>query len=196
MRRVAEALPPQAPRRGNAFSRALGRALLRLGGWRVVGQFPDTRHLVILAAPHSSAWDGFWGLAAMLALGVNIHFMAKAELFNGPLGWLLRLLGGVPVNRSQAQGVVEQAVAHLRGEAPFWLLLAPEGTRRRVEHWKSGFWHIARQAGVPVLCAYFHYPEKIMGLGRVFEPGPDQAADMAAVRAYYQPFVGKHRDTC
>lgn len=193
MKPVVQALPPQAPRRGNAFSRACGRALLRLGGWRVVGQFPDTPRLVIIVAPHSSAWDGFWGFVAMLALGVHITFLAKAELFKGPLGWLLRLLGGVPVDRSQAHGAVGQAVEYLNGTPPVWFLLAPEGTRRRVERWKSGFWHIAKQANVPIMCAFFHYPEKIMGLGQVLEPGPDPETDMARIRDYYQPFVGKHR---
>ena len=189
------AMPPNAPRNGNAFSRALGRSILRLGGWRIVGQFADIPRMVVIVAPHSSAWDAIWGLAAKLAMGVDITFLAKAELFRGPIGWLLRALGGRPVNRSRAHGAVEQAVATLRGRERRWLVHAPEGTRRRVEHWKSGFWHIARAADVPVFCAWLHYPDKTIGLGEAFTMTDDAAADMARIRAYYVPYVGKNRGT-
>ena len=195
MRPVVRELPPNAPRQGNALTRAFGRALLRLCGWHIDGEFPDLKHLVIIVAPHSSAWDAVWGIAGMLALGVRITFMAKAELFRGPLGWLLHRIGGVPVDRSRAHGAVEQAAAMLKGERPVWFLLAPEGTRRKVKDWKSGFWHIARNAGVPVLCAHFHYPEKRMGLGPVMMPTEDAGADMAAIREHYRPFIGKQRGT-
>lgn len=189
------ALPPQAPRSGRAFSRWLGRSVLRLGGWTIQGEFPDEPRLVLLAAPHSSAWDAVWGLAAKLALGVDIAFMAKAELFKGPLGWLLRKFGGIPVDRSRARGAVEQAAANIRNAQRMWFVLAPEGTRRRVEHWKSGFWHIARAAGVPVACAYFHYPDRVIGLGQMFHMTGNLDADMRTIREYYRPFVGKHRGT-
>lgn len=189
------AMPAQAPRTGNAFTRWFGGAILRLGGWRIVGEFADVPRMVIIVAPHSSAWDAIWGLAAKLALGVDIVFLAKAELFRGPLGWALRALGGRPVNRSRAHGAVEQAVATLRSGERSWLVLAPEGTRRRVEHWKSGFWHIARAAGVPVFCAWFHYPDKVIGLGETFAMSDDLPADMARIRAYYAPYMGKNRGT-
>jgi 1-acyl-sn-glycerol-3-phosphate acyltransferase len=187
--------PAQAPRAGNAFTRWFGRTLLRLGGWTIAGQFPDVPRLVLIAAPHSSGWDAVWGLAAKLAMGVDIAFLAKAELFRGPLGWLLRGLGGIPVDRARAHGAVEQAAASIRGAERMWFVLAPEGTRRRVEHWKSGFWHIARAAEVPVFAAWFHYPDRTIGLGQLFETTPDREADMARIRAYYRPFVGKHRGT-
>lgn len=192
---VVPTLPPCAPRQGNALTRAFGRAILRLGGWRVSGAFPDLPRFVIIVAPHSSAWDAFWGIAAMLAMGVRITFMAKAELFQGPMGWALRGIGGVPVDRARAHGAVDQAVAQLQREGSTWFLLAPEGTRRRVERWKSGFWHIARGAQVPVLMAAFHYPERRMILGQVFEPCEDHDADMAQVRLWYRPYQGKRRGT-
>ncbi|MFA5589748.1 MAG: 1-acyl-sn-glycerol-3-phosphate acyltransferase [Lysobacteraceae bacterium] len=188
-------LPPNAPRMGNMLSRAFGRSILRVGGWRIDGQFPDVRHLVIIIAPHSSAWDAFWGIAGMLALGVRINFMAKAELFRGPLGWLLRLLGGMPVVRNRAHGAVEQAAAQVRRAPVCWFLLAPEGTRKRVEHWKSGFWHIARNADAPLMCAHFHYPDKTMVLGPVMPLSDDLDADMTAIREHYRPFIGKNRGT-
>lgn len=188
-------LPPSAPRAGHAFGRWLGRTVLRLGGWKVVGEFPDLPKLMIIAAPHSSGWDAVWGLAAKLALGVDVKFMAKAELFRGPLGWLLRRLGIFPVDRAAPGGIVGEVAAKYRQSERLWLGVAPEGTRRRVERWKSGFWRIAREAGVPVLCAYFHYPEKTIGVGALFELGDDLEADMARIRAWYRPWMGKHRGT-
>ncbi len=188
-------LPPSAPRAGHAFGRWLGRTVLRLGGWKVVGAFPDRPKLMIIAAPHSSGWDAVWGLAAKLALGVDVKFMAKAELFRGPLGWLLRRLGVFPVDRAAPGGIVGEVAAKYRQSERLWLGVAPEGTRRRVERWKSGFWRIAREAGVPVLCAYFHYPEKTIGVGALFELGDDLEADMARIRAWYRPWMGKHRGT-
>ncbi|HET9048825.1 MAG TPA: lysophospholipid acyltransferase family protein [Chiayiivirga sp.] len=189
------ALPPSAPRMGNALSRAFGHFILWLGGWRIDGQFADQPRMVIIVAPHSSAWDAYWGVAGMLALGVRVRFLAKAEAFRGPLGWFLRRVGGIPVDRSRAHGAVEQAVALLRNNEQCWFVLAPEGTRKRVEHWKTGFWHIARHADVPIQCGHFHYPDKRIGLGEVFVPTEDLAADMARLREIYRPFVGKRRGT-
>ncbi|GIX35957.1 MAG: acyltransferase [Lysobacteraceae bacterium] len=192
-------VPPRAPRRGNRLSRWIGRTLLRLGGWRVEGAFPDVDRLLIIVAPHSSAWDAFWGLAAKLALGLDLRFMAKAELFSGLQGLftgpLLRRFGAIPTDRHAARGAVGSSVAAFAAHPRLWLLLAPEGTRKPVERWRTGFWHIARQAGVPVLCGFFHYPERRIGLGQVFWPSDDMEADMARLRAYYRPFIGRHRGT-
>jgi 1-acyl-sn-glycerol-3-phosphate acyltransferase len=187
--------PPQVPRTRNAFGRWLGRLVLRLGGWKVVGDWPDVPRLMIIVAPHSSAWDAVWGLAAKLAFELDVRFMAKAELFRGPLGWLLRRFGAEAVDRSRPGGTVGQASQRLREAPRLWLVIAPEGTRKRVEHWKRGFWHIARTAEVPVLCVYFHYPERTIGIGPLLEMGADMEADMQRVRAIYRPYVGKRRGT-
>jgi len=190
-------LPPNAPRvRPNAFIRWLGRTVLRLGGWRMVGAFPDLPRLVLIAAPHSSNWDGIWGFAAKLALGVEIKVLGKDSLFRVPLlGAVLRHLGVIPVDRSAAHGVVEQASAMIRQADKIWFALAPEGTRKPVERWKTGFWKIARAADVPILPAYFHYPDKVIGIGPAFLPGDDMTADIARIRAWYRPWQGKHHGT-
>ena len=189
------ALPPNAPRTGSRFTRWLGRSVLRLGGWTITGDWPDLPRLVVIAAPHSSGWDAVWGLAAKLAMGVEITFIAKAELFRWPLGWLLRQFGGHPVDRSAPGGIVDQTADEIRRAERMWFVLAPEGTRRRVEHWKTGFWKIARRAGVPVYCAWFHYPDRTIGLGPLVELTDDAAADMARIRAIYRPYLGKNRGT-
>jgi 1-acyl-sn-glycerol-3-phosphate acyltransferase len=188
-------LPPAAPRTGGRFTRWLGRSVLRLGGWTMRGDWPDLPRMVVIAAPHSSGWDAVWGLAAKLAMGVQITFIAKAELFWGPLGWLLRALGGHPVDRSAPGGIVDQTAAEIRAAPHMWFVLAPEGTRRRVETWKTGFWKIARRAEVPVFCAWFHYPDKLIGLGPLVHLTDDCEADLARIRALYRPYQGKNRDT-
>jgi 1-acyl-sn-glycerol-3-phosphate acyltransferase len=188
-------LPAGAPRTGNAFTRWIGRTVLRLGGWTMAGDFPDERKLVILAAPHSSAWDAVWGLAAKIGLGIHIDFIGKQELFRGPLGWFLRRVGAIPVDRARAHGVVDAIVERFAQSETMWFVLAPEGTRKRVEHWKTGFWHIARDAGVPVVCAYFHYPERTIGIGPLMCMTGNLKADMAKVRAFYRPWMGKNRGT-
>ncbi|MFZ5636149.1 MAG: lysophospholipid acyltransferase family protein [Pseudomonadota bacterium] len=186
-------LPPNVPRtRRNGFSRWLGRSVLRLGGWRVVGAFPDVPKAVLIGAPHSSNWDGIWGFAAKVALGLEISIFAKHQLFWWPLGPILRRLGVIEVNRGDARGLVEQMQDRFRSEERFWLGIAPEGTRRKVERWKPGFWKIARAAGVPVVPAYFHYPDKIIGIGEVFHLGDDMEADIARIRAWYAPWQGRN----
>ncbi|WP_258223604.1 lysophospholipid acyltransferase family protein [Stenotrophomonas sp. HMWF003] len=179
----------------NRFLRWLARCTLRLGGWKVVGTFPDVPKLVFIIAPHSSNWDGFWGMAAKIALGMQVKVLGKASLFWWPLSPLLRALGVIPLDRSSPQGTVEQAVSLIRGSERMWYALTPEGTRKAVTHWKAGFLKIARMADVPVLAAYFHYPEKTIGIGPLFYSTGDDAADMAAIRDYYRPWQGKNRGT-
>lgn len=193
---VVPAVPPQMPQvKPNRFTRWLGRTVLRLGGWQVVGPIPDLAKAVLIVAPHSSNWDGFWGMAAKIALGLEVRVLGKTQLFWWPLGPLLRRLGAIPVNRSSPQGTVEQAIAIIRGFDRIWFTLTPEGTRKRVEKWKGGFWKIARAADVPIVMAYFHYPEKTIGIARVFHPTADADADMAAIREWYRPWQGRNRGT-
>lgn len=189
----AGTLPPQMPKSPQTPRRRFFAALLTLCGWKLVGQFPDLPKLVFVAAPHSSWWDGVWGLMVKVAIGLDASFMAKKELFRGPLGWLLRGLGGIPIERSAAHGVVEQMVARFGASDRLWLGIAAEGTRKSVTKWKSGFWQIAREAGVPVMTIYFHYPEKTIGIGPVFELSDDRDADIARIREFYRPWRGKNR---
>ncbi|WP_133479616.1 1-acyl-sn-glycerol-3-phosphate acyltransferase [Cognatilysobacter segetis] len=190
-------IPPRVPQvPPNRFTRAFGRWVLKLGGWRMVGELPDAAKVVLIGAPHSSNWDGIWGFAAKLALGLDIRILGKDTLFKVPgVGALLRRLGVIPVDRSNPKGVVEQAAAMLRAADALWFGLAPEGTRKRVEKWKTGFWKIARAADVPVLPVYFHYPDRVIGIGPLWPLTDDPEADMARIRAWYAPWQGKNRGT-
>ncbi|GAB3345641.1 lysophospholipid acyltransferase family protein [Marilutibacter aestuarii] len=190
------AIPPSMPRvKPNRFTRWLGRSVLRLGGWHVVGPLPDIPKAVVIAAPHSSNWDGIWGFAAKLALGLEVRVLGKHQLFWWPLGPLLRRLGGIPINRAQPRGMIEQAVSMIRQADRMWFVIAPEGTRKPVEKWKTGFLKIARAAEVPVMAAYFHYPERTIGIGHLFHVGDDLDAEMARVREWYRPWIGRNRGT-
>ena len=186
-------LPPAMPQFPDRAWRHAFRAWVETSGWWLEGEFPDVPKLVLIVAPHSSWWDGIWGLLFKVSLGADIAFMAKRELFRWPLGGLLRRLGGVPIVRGEATDVVSQMVERFRARERLWLGIEPEGTRKAVSKWKSGFWHIARQAGVPILPGYFDYPRKVIGLGPLFTPGDDKDADIAKLRAFYRPYKGKHR---
>jgi 1-acyl-sn-glycerol-3-phosphate acyltransferase len=188
-------LPPSMPRLPSHWGRRLARWVVIRCGWSLRGEFPDVARLVLIAAPHSSWWDGFWGLLVKVAIGADVSFMAKHELFFWPLGWVLRKLGGIPVERSSTHGVVEQMVERLRTADRLWIGVAPEGTRKAVRKWRSGFWHIAHAAQVPILPVYFHYPEKTIGIGPLFEPSDDVEADLKRLRDFYAPWQGKHRAT-
>ena len=189
-------LGARVPRKGrHRFTRWIGRSILKLGGWKMVGQFPDVPKAVLIGAPHSSNWDGVWGFAALLALDLDLRILGKKELFWGPMGWAMRFLGVIPIDRSAPGGFVAQSIETMKHAERLWIGLAPEGTRKRVEHWKTGFWKLAHGAGVPVIHAYFHYPEKIIGIGPALDMSDDMAADMARIRAWYRPWQGKKRGT-
>ncbi len=193
---VVLALPPNAPRMPrNGFVEWIGRAVLRAAGWRMVGAFPDIPKAVVIAAPHSSNWDGVLGIAAKLGMGVKLSIFGKHSLFKIPLmGPLLRWQGVIPVDRAAAHGLVGQAVDAIRKADRMWYALAPEGTRKRVERWKPGFWHIAHVAGVPVVPAYFDYANKVIGVGPPFELTDDMQADIARIQRWYKPFKGRNHD--
>jgi 1-acyl-sn-glycerol-3-phosphate acyltransferase len=187
-------VPPSAPRSGNAFTRWFGRSIYTLGGWRMTGAWPDLEKVVVIVAPHSSVWDAIWGLAAKVGVGLGIVFIGKKEAFWGPIGWILRRVGGMPVDRSAPGGVVDQIASEMRRAERMWFVLAPEGTRRAVEHWKPGFWRIAKAAGVPVFCVGFDYPSKRIILGELVELSDDIDADMRRIRSLFKDYRGRNRN--
>lgn len=186
-------LPPSVPQFPHNAMRRLCARIFNACGWKVAGELPDCARLVLIAAPHSSWWDGVLGLLLKVALGVDIAFMGKRQLFVGPLGWALRRLGGIPIERTAAHGVVEQMVARFAERKSLWLGIAPEGTRGPVTKWRMGFWHIARAAHVPILPMYFHYPTRTIGFGPLLIPSDDPAADFEQLRAFYAPWRGRNR---
>jgi 1-acyl-sn-glycerol-3-phosphate acyltransferase len=188
-------IPSHAPKLPPSLLGALCRWLLRRAGWRIAGELPDVPKLVLIAAPHSSNWDAIIGLMFKVGLRLEVHFVGKREAFFWPLGILLRRLGGIPIDRKAKHDVVAHVSEQFASNERFWFGLAPEGTRKKVTKWKSGFWHIAHAASVPILPMYFHYPDKIIGFGALFQPTQDLDADLARLREFYRPWRGKNRGT-
>ena len=180
------------PRRGNAFSRAVGCLALRLMGWRIEGDFPDRPKLVVAVAPHTSNWDFVVGAAAMFALDLRLTFLGKHTLFRGPLAPLMRWMGGVPVDRAAAHGVVGEAVAAFARIPARVMAIAPEGTRSRVARFRTGFLHIARGAGVPVVLATLDYGARVVRIGPTLAVAADIEAERERIEAFFRTVRGRH----
>jgi len=150
MSKISDQIPEQAPRIGNAFTRFIGRMLLRVVGYKVEGKFANEPKMILIAAPHTSNWDLIIALGTILSLGVRINFMMKKEAFFFPFKGLFMALGGVPLDRSSPKRAVVQTMKQFRDNDKFWLAILPEGTRKPVKVWKAGFVRIARNAGVPI----------------------------------------------
>lgn len=185
-------LPPRIPRRGSAAWQWIGNQILRLGGWRLDGQFPDVPKLILAVAPHTSNWDFVYGAAAMFSLDLRASFIGKHTLFVWPLSRFLRWMGGIPVDRSKSNGVVDDAVAAFRGSASLVLAIAPEGTRRKVERYRTGFLRIAQGAGVPVLLIGLDYGSRCVRIGPTLAVGADIEAERGRVEAHFARIPGKH----
>ena len=185
-------LPPAVPRRGSALWRWIGRTVMRLTGWRFAGVFPDTGRFVIAVAPHTSNWDFLHGAAAMFALDLKLTFIGKHALFVWPASSFLRWMGGIPVDRSTSQGLVGEAIESFRDAPSRVFVIAPEGTRRKVERFKSGFLHIARGAGVPVVLVGLDYSTRTVRIGPVIEVGGDIDAERRRVEAHFALVPGRY----
>ena len=192
MNRPIPELPPAIPRRGSALWRWIGRAILRARGWGFEGNFPDLPRMVVAVAPHTSNWDFVHGAAAMFALDLRISFIGKHTLFVWPFGSFFKWMGGIPVDRSAAHGVVGEAVDGFRSDHVRVLAIAPEGTRRKVERYKTGFLHIARGAGVPVLLVGLDYSTRTVRIGPLLDIGEDIEAERLRVEAHFATIPGRH----
>ena len=182
------------PRRGNRVSAlAAGFYLITLG-WSFEGAVPNVSKAVIIVAPHTSNWDFFVGVAAMFALGLRVVFLGKHTLFTWPLGPVMRWLGGVPVNRREARGVVDETVEMFAARDQMILGLAPEGTRDSVDRWKTGFYYVALESGVPIVPVAFDYRRRVIRFGEGFDPTGNLEDDLLILENYFFGIEGR-RDT-
>lgn len=173
---------PAVPRRAYGPLALIGRLVLRTMRWRAEGSFPDSLRLVVAIAPHSSGWDFVIGAAFLFILGLRVSFIAKHTLFFWPLGPFLRWLGGIPVDRARPEDLADAMAAEFGSRGQLWLAITPEGTRTPGVRFKSGFYRIARAAGVPVLPVYFNYRRRVTGFLPLVEAGEDVATGVEAVR--------------
>jgi 1-acyl-sn-glycerol-3-phosphate acyltransferase len=164
----------------------------RCFGWRTEGKKPASPKYVVIAAPHTSNWDFFFTVCLAFIYRLNPQMMMKAEWFFWPLGPLFRWLGAIPVDRSKSRNVVAQSIAAFQRSDQMMLVVPPAGTRRRVLYWKTGFYHIANGAGVPIALGFLDYQRKVGGFGPIFNPTGDIDGDMVAIRRFYADITGKN----
>lgn len=174
----------------SVFLRFISNWILRMAGWRVDGELPDLPKFILIGAPHTSNWDFILFLGVVFHLRANVRFMGKAELFRSPIGWFFYWCGGVPVDRSKSQGLVEQMVEACRKSDKFILTITPEGTRHYVSEWKMGFYHIAKNAGIPIVMAIVDGRQKTVRVGQVFHPTENMDADIKAIKGFFEGMVG------
>ncbi|MEM6531813.1 MAG: 1-acyl-sn-glycerol-3-phosphate acyltransferase [Myxococcota bacterium] len=167
-------------------SRRTAARLLALHGWKLGSDAPGIPKAVVIAAPHTSNWDGYYMVLCGLALGIQFAWIGKSALFVPPLGWIVRSVNGLPVDRSGNKDMVAQIAGHFQDREKLMLAIAPEGTRSYRPYWRSGFYHIAQAAKVPILKGFCDYGRKQVGIDpEPFEPTGDPVADMDVFREFY-----------
>ena len=170
----------------------LARLWLQLLGWKVTGELPPDSKFVLVGGPHTSNWDFVIGIPALYVFRIKAYWMGKDSLFKWPFGFFMRRLGGIPIDRSSAQGVVAQTASKLKHADRLVILIPAKGTRGKTRYWKSGFYHIARLADVTVVCGYLDFSTKTARIGYSFRPSGNIPEDMEKVRAFFAPARGKH----
>lgn len=160
-------------------------------GWKADPSLPDCPCAVVIAAPHTSNWDGPIMLAVAWSLGVKMNWMGKHTLFKRPFGFMVRALGGIPIDRRKAHGIVGEMRETFERTEKLWVAVPPEGTRAKVEYWKSGFYAIAYEAKVPVVLGYLDFGRKVGGIGPMVPATGDVRGDMDKVREFYEGMMGK-----
>ena len=182
------------PRRGNSISRTIGRIGLSVSGWRFEGTVPNEPKFVIIVVPHTSNWDFIVGVEALFSLGFRISFLGKHTLFKWPLGVFMRWLGGVAVERSVSSDRVADTIAAFDSADQLILAVAPEGTRKPVKDWKTGFYHVAHGAHVPIVPVAFDYGRKIVRLYPAFWTTGDADGDIRLIKSQYAGVVARNPD--
>ena len=180
------------PSQGNRFLRWIGRVGMRLmGGWKINGSMPNSRQAIIPIAPHTSNWDFPVGVFVMLAMGLKLNYLGKASLFRFPIKRLMLKLGGIPIDRSAANGVVGKMVEEFKTKHELVLVITPEGTRKKVKQWKSGFLHIAKQANVPVVPVAMDFARKAIDIGPAMMINGEIERELERVKSFFAHAQGK-----
>jgi len=172
--------------------KTIATTILRIIGWQVSFTLPRQDKYVLICAPHTSNWDFPLGLLGMCACGLRFNWVGKHTLFKGPLGPIMRAIGGIPVDRQGSTGFLKKVIGIFTSRDQFVMAIAPEGTRSLTKQWKEGFYRIALAADVPIALAYINYPYKQIGIDLMFEPSGDIEADFVILEEYYHDKIGKH----
>jgi 1-acyl-sn-glycerol-3-phosphate acyltransferase len=172
----------------------MGRTFLRVFGWELEGGRPGVQRAVVIAYPHTTNWDLPFTIACAYALDVDIKWLGKKAIFKWPLGWFMKKLGGIPVDRTRRTNLVDAVIEAIEPLDDVLVVIPPEGTRGKAGRWKSGFYWIADGAGIPIILGFLDYGRKRGGLGEVFEPTGDIHADFEKIEAFYRGMEGKYPD--
>lgn len=184
-------LSESMPRRGNRVSKWLGRVLMRLCRWKIEGELYQSSKFIFVMGPHTSWWDFTTNFGVLLALGLNASWFIANKYTQGSIGKLLAIVGAVPVERGSRSDMVGQMVQQFDQER-FVLAIFPEGTRKPVDRWKTGFWHIAKRAQVPVQLVAVDYAKRATVFGPVIELSDNLESDVQIMRAYFKTVTAKH----
>lgn len=160
--------------------------ILRIQGWKIIGEIPKLSKYIIISAPHTSNWDFVIGRAFGYVLGIKAKYLAKHELFRFPYGWFFRLTGGIPVERDKNNNLVNFTTLLFQNTNELVVAIAPEGSRKRVKKWKQGFYHISIAANVPIVLSFMDYKRKEAGVGKILYPSGDIEKDMLIIQEFYK----------
>jgi 1-acyl-sn-glycerol-3-phosphate acyltransferase len=169
----------------------IAKLILKILGWKVINELPDNKKYMLIAAPHTSNWDFPLGLMVKFSEKIKLNYLGKGALFDSPFGWFFRALGGIPVYRKKKLNMVDQMVEQFNQREHMILAMSPEGTRSHLDYWKSGFYHIAHKAGVPIAMGTLDFGNKMVRLGNTFMPTGDIQEDMKLIRAFFAGVQGK-----
>ena len=181
-----EFISPHAPRMGNGLTRWIGDMILKAIGWTIVGKLPNRKKAIIIGGPHTSNWDLSLAMGSMLSVGLKFSWMMKKEAFFWPVGGLWKALGGIPIDRGADIDVVGQVADFFAAHDTVWLGLTPEGTRSKVEHYKTGYLRMAKAAGVPLFIVGVDGKTKRVVLDRLWDPAGEIDDENAAIKAYIE----------
>ena len=184
-------MPDSTDDRSTSGVQLWARRMLASRGWKIVFErLPGPKGLIVVY-PHTSNWDFIVGVLYKFAIGLQANWVGKDTLFRWPLGPVFRRIGGVPVNRRERSGFVQALLEEFGRRETMWLALAPEGTRSRTDHWKSGFYRIAVAAGLPVGLGFIDYATRTVGIDTYVTMTGDAGADMARLREFYASKRGR-----
>jgi 1-acyl-sn-glycerol-3-phosphate acyltransferase len=172
--------------------RWLALVIFKFTGWKLKGEKPDLPKYIVIAAPHTSNWDFVYTVCIAFISRINPMIMMKNAWFFWPMGYLFRWLGAFPVDRSKSNDVVAQLVAEFHQRNELIMVVAPSGTRKKVKYWKTGFYHIANGANIPMVLGFLDYRQKTGGFGPIIHPTGDINTDMVKIRSFYSDVTGKH----
>lgn len=188
---IESTIPEQMPQRGPGFSPKIGRAVLRMMGWKLTGQLPNEPKVMVILAPHTSNWDFIIAVAVLLALNLKISFMMKKEAFFWPFKNMFMRFGAIPIDRKEARDVVTQAAGWYQDHEKVWLGITPEGTRSKVHLWKTGFLRIAHAADVPIMLVGMDATKKSVIVDKIIYAKGDYETQAEEIREYMNDkFIG------